>query len=424
MEYLLTRETKFPGDMFDPGPDLLEMFKENFQILVVGAGGLGCEILKNLALCQVNHIFVVDLDTIELSNLNRQFLFRKKDIGKYKAEVACEFIKNKYPHIDIKWSKHKIQEFSDDFFRQFNLIIGGLDNIEARRWINEKVHDLVQFDSDGNIMLETVIPFIDGGTEGFRGQSRLIFPYRTACFECTMSLFSDRKTYALCTIAETPRIPEHCIEYVYTLEWRRYHENPVDKDSIEDVQWIYEKALERANKFNIEGVTYNLTLGVIKNIIPAIASTNAVIAASTCMEAIKLITGCSKPLNNYFMYMGHEGLSASTTEIERDPQCNVCSCKVQEMKVCKGDKWGDVFDKIVKTHALGDEVKVIGNGDYLVMTGIAQNDIEYKKQMTMEKLVDSKEILLHKYLIVSDTNGKRLKIRIAFLNADENVEMN
>ena len=172
MDYLFTRESKFPGENFEPGTELKELFEENFQVLVVGAGGLGCEILKNLALCKVNNIFVVDLDTIELSNLNRQFLFRQKDIGKFKAEVACDFIKAKYPKINIKWSNRKIQEFTDDFFRQFQIIIGGLDNIEARRWINEKVHDLVEFDEQGNAKPETVIPYIDGGTEGFRGQSR------------------------------------------------------------------------------------------------------------------------------------------------------------------------------------------------------------------------------------------------------------
>ena len=76
-----------------------------------------------------------------------------------------------------------------------------------------------------------------------------------------------------------------------------------------------------AKKYNIEGVTYNLTLGVIKNVIPAIASTNALIAASTTMEALKLLTGCSTPLNNYFMYMGHEGLYSSHTEYK--PSCPI-----------------------------------------------------------------------------------------------------
>ena len=92
--------------------------------------------MKNLALCGIKNIFVVDLDTIELSNLNRQFLFREKDIGRFKAEVACEFIKRKYPDIEIKSSCKKIQEFADDFFRQFHIIIGGLDNIIARHYIN------------------------------------------------------------------------------------------------------------------------------------------------------------------------------------------------------------------------------------------------------------------------------------------------
>jgi ubiquitin-activating enzyme E1 C len=87
------------------------------------------------------NITLIDLDTIELSNLNRQFLFRTKDINRYKAEVASEVIKSKYTDINIEWFKDPIQSYSINWFRQFHIIIGGLDNLDARRFINELVHE-------------------------------------------------------------------------------------------------------------------------------------------------------------------------------------------------------------------------------------------------------------------------------------------
>ena len=422
MEYLLTRESKYADPNFNPGEELVKNYPE-LQVLVVGAGGLGCEILKNLALCGVKHIFVVDLDTIELSNLNRQFLFRQKDIGKFKAEVACEFIKNKYPDIDIKPSCRKIQEFTDDFFRQFHIIIGGLDNIEARSYINQKVHELVEFDEEGKPKPETVIPFVDGGTEGFRGQVKVIVPYTTSCFDCDTDLINTkRNTYAMCTIAENPRVPEHCIEYAFTIEWKKQFKNkPVDKDSIEDVEWIYKTALERAKKYNIEGVTYNLTLGVIKNVIPAIASTNSLIAAATVMEVIKIWTGFSKRLDNYFMYMGHEGLYSSTMQMDKLDNCKTCSKHVQIVKVEENEIWKSIFERIIQTSGIkaNQEYDVFHKADYIYNATKEENgDLKCISKLdenkTLKELLENNKIDIKAVfqIIPSDDKNNIIKIRL------------
>lgn len=77
---------------FEASPDIVEFIMESCKVLIVGAGGLGCELLKDLALMGFKQIHVVDMDTIELSNLNRQFLFRKNDIGLSKAKCAVDFV--------------------------------------------------------------------------------------------------------------------------------------------------------------------------------------------------------------------------------------------------------------------------------------------------------------------------------------------
>lgn len=91
------------------------------------------------------------------------------------------------------------------------------------------------------------------------------------------------------------------------------------------MQWVYEKALARAKTYGIEGVTYFKTLGVVKNIIPAVASTNAIIAACCVNECIKLLTFSSQTMNNYFMYMGSQDIYTTTFEYGKLDNCIVCS---------------------------------------------------------------------------------------------------
>lgn len=89
---VLERSGPFCHPDFEPSPVVLDFLMKCCKVLIVGAGGLGCELLKNLALMGFTKIHVVDMDTIELSNLNRQFLFRKSDIGSSKAKCAVEFV--------------------------------------------------------------------------------------------------------------------------------------------------------------------------------------------------------------------------------------------------------------------------------------------------------------------------------------------
>ncbi|HEX9060302.1 MAG TPA: ThiF family adenylyltransferase [Clostridia bacterium] len=145
------------------------------KILVIGAGALGNEILKNLSLLGVGNILVVDMDTVENSNLSRSVLFREKDNGFPKAETAARSAKDIFPGANIRYINANVTNgLGLGFFRWADIVIAGLDNREARLFINR-------------CCWKTNTPWIDGAIEQLNGVARVFVPPDGVCYECTMS---------------------------------------------------------------------------------------------------------------------------------------------------------------------------------------------------------------------------------------------
>lgn len=178
----------------------------------------------------------------------------------------------------------------------------------------------------------------------------MILPTMTSCVECQLDMFAPRAAVPLCTLATIPRQPEHCIEWAHVIAWDQEKPFPsLDKDDPEHITWLYQKALARAGEFKIPGVTYSLTQGVVKNIIPAIASTNAIIAASCCNEALKIASGCAPALGmeeNYMMYSGDDSIYTYTFKHEKKEDCPVCGTLARPLEVDPGWTLQELLDHL------------------------------------------------------------------------------
>ncbi|TYZ60858.1 hypothetical protein PybrP1_011451 [[Pythium] brassicae (nom. inval.)] len=179
------------------GGDLLTRVR-NAKILVVGAGGIGCELLKNLVLSGFETVELIDLDTIDVSNLNRQFLFRAHHVGQSKSLVAREIALRFNPNarITAHHGNIKASQFGIEYFEQFALVLNALDNVDARKHVNR-------------LCLATNTPLIESGTTGYLGQVSVIKKGETECYECTDKV--TQKVYPICTIRSTPDKMVHCI---------------------------------------------------------------------------------------------------------------------------------------------------------------------------------------------------------------------
>ncbi|CAL1268036.1 unnamed protein product [Larinioides sclopetarius] len=179
---------------------------------------------------------MIDLDTIELSNLNRQFLFHKQHIGRPKAIVAKESVLKFNPKANITAYHDSITNNKYDvaFFRQFSAVANALDNVGARSHVNR-------------MCLAADIALIESGTSGYLGQVTVYKKKVTECFECLPR--KPQKTYPGCTIRNTPSEPVHCIVWAKHLFNQLFGETDADEEVSPDMAdpELGEKANETGN---------------------------------------------------------------------------------------------------------------------------------------------------------------------------------
>lgn len=163
---------------------------KNTKVFIVGMGALGSVVGMALAQAGIGHLVLIDLDTIEFSNLNRQMLFQENDVGKFKAEVACQKLREVNSEITIDFYTKKVQEIPVTLFQKAEnqqkiIIVDALDNFEARRWLN-------------SIAVTKVIPLVSGGMYGYYGNLQVIDVTQTPCLEC-QPLIPERELQKACT---------------------------------------------------------------------------------------------------------------------------------------------------------------------------------------------------------------------------------
>ncbi|KAG7153483.1 SUMO-activating enzyme subunit 2-like [Homarus americanus] len=330
------------------------------KLLVVGAGGIGCELLKNLVLTGFEEIEVIDLDTIDVSNLNRQFLFHKQHVGRSKSEVARE------------------STYGVPFYQKFTVVMNALDNRAARNHVNR-------------MCLAAGVPLVESGTAGYLGQVTVIQKGLTECYECQPK--PTQKTFPGCTIRNTPSEPIHCIvgeagqsalddaandtgnvERVSTRGWATSHDynskKLFSKLFSDDIQYLlsmdklWEKR-RRPTPLDWDKIQDKAMAG---NIVPAIATTNAIIAG-----LIRLLVPCvlDKP----------------------NPKCYVCSEKPELCVRLNIEKTTvrTLEDKILKSalNMVAPDVEISdGKGTILISSEEGETEANSDKMLKEFNVVD------------------------------------
>mmetsp|Transcript_35175 Transcript_35175/g.25646 ORF Transcript_35175/g.25646 Transcript_35175/m.25646 type:complete len:184 (+) Transcript_35175:1380-1931(+) len=172
---------------------------EKINTFMVGAGALGCEYIKAFALmglgCSANgKVHCTDNDNIEVSNLNRQFLFRQGNVGHSKSETACNIAKSMNPNLNVTSYMTRVgsdteEVFNDKFWESLDFVVNAVDNINARLYVDRRC---VWYEK----------PLLESGTLGTKANSQMVIPHKTQCYGDSQD--PPEEAIPMCTMRNFP----------------------------------------------------------------------------------------------------------------------------------------------------------------------------------------------------------------------------
>ena len=216
---------------------------QNTKLFMIGAGALGCEYLKLFALMGMGtgsqgKVSVTDDDTIEISNLNRQFLFRKKHVGCSKSETATAEAVKMNPELNVSAFTQRVEPnsenlFTDEFWDELTFIVNAVDNIKARMYV------------DGKAVLHKKWLF-EAGTLGTKCNSQIIIPEKTESY--SDSTDPEEKHIPMCTLRNFPFLIEHCIEWSREKFFSRFQTASKELSKIQENREKYFESIIKESK--------------------------------------------------------------------------------------------------------------------------------------------------------------------------------
>ncbi|EPY75682.1 ubiquitin-like modifier-activating enzyme 1 Y-like protein [Camelus ferus] len=229
----LPRQNRYDGQVAVFGSDLQEKLGKQ-KYFLVGAGAIGCELLKNFAMIGLGcgeggEIVITDMDTIEKSNLNRQFLFRPWDVTKLKSDTAAAAVHQMNPHIRVTSHQNRVgpdteRIYDDDFFQNLDGVANALDNVDARMYMDRRC---VYYRK----------PLLESGTLGTKGNVQVVIPFLTESYSSSQD--PPEKSIPICTLKNFPNAIEH------TLQWAR-----------DEFEGLFKQPAENVNQYLTSGAPF------------------------------------------------------------------------------------------------------------------------------------------------------------------------